>query len=63
MDAIVLGGGEGEEHAAGASRVTIKATGGDTAGTFFLSETVIEPGFPGPPLHVHERLHDGFRSP
>ena len=32
----------------------------DTAGSFFLSETTIEPGFPGPPAHRHEQLHDMF---
>lgn len=40
--------------------IVIKASGADTAGSFFLSETTIEPGFPGPPLHRHERLHDMF---
>jgi mannose-6-phosphate isomerase-like protein (cupin superfamily) len=60
MDAVVLADGQGEAHAIGASRITIKATGSETGGTFFLSETEIEPGFPGPPLHVHERLHDMF---
>jgi mannose-6-phosphate isomerase-like protein (cupin superfamily) len=51
---------EGEAHAIGGSSLTIKATAEDTAGTFFLSESVVEPGFPGPPPHVHERLHDMF---
>src|SRR5207244_12382398 len=31
-----------------------------TGGSFFLSETVVEPGFPRPPPHRHERLHDMF---
>jgi quercetin dioxygenase-like cupin family protein len=44
----------------GASELLIKATGADTAGSFFLSESTIEPGFPGPPLHRHGRLHDMF---
>lgn len=52
--------GAGERHAAGPSEIVIKATGEDTAGTFFMSETVIAPGFPGPPLHRHERVHDMF---
>lgn len=53
--------GEGERHAVGgSSAVIIKASGHDTAGSFFLSETTIEPGFPGPPPHRHERLHDMF---
>ena len=53
--------GEGERHGAGGtSAIIIKASGDDTAGTMFLSETTIDPGFPGPPLHSHERLHDMF---
>ena len=41
--------GQGERYPAGAdSRIVIKATGEETAGSFFLSETTIEPGFPGP---------------
>jgi quercetin dioxygenase-like cupin family protein len=53
--------GEGERHAAGPStEVVIKATGDDTAGTLFLAENVIAPGFPGPPPHRHEKLHDMF---
>jgi mannose-6-phosphate isomerase-like protein (cupin superfamily) len=60
-DAVIHTPGEGERHAAGASSaIVIKATGADTGGSFFLSETTIEPGFPGPPLHRHTRLHDMF---
>ena len=60
-EAIVHRDGEGERHAAGGtSAIIIKATGEDTAGSFFLSETTIAPGFPGPPLHRHARLHDMF---
>ena len=57
MGAVVRLPGEGE-HLGGRSSVTIKATGEDTAGSFYLGEAVIEPGFAGPPSHVHERLHD-----
>jgi mannose-6-phosphate isomerase-like protein (cupin superfamily) len=60
MRAVVHGPGEGERHAVGSSEVLIKAAGEDTAGSFFLSESTIEPGFPGPPPHLHERLHDMF---
>src|SRR5690349_10315740 len=60
MAAVVHPPGEGESHGAGGSEVLIKATGADTDGSFFLSESTIEPGFPGPPLHHHERLHDMF---
>lgn len=44
----------------GASELVIKATGEDTGGTFFLSETTLAAGFPGPPPHRHERLVDMF---
>jgi quercetin dioxygenase-like cupin family protein len=40
--------------------VSIKAGGEQTGGTFYLGEVVAQPGFPGPPRHVHERLHDMF---
>jgi hypothetical protein len=36
----------------GDSRISLKAVSADTDGAFFLSETVIAPGFAGPPLHV-----------
>lgn len=60
-EAVILRRGEGERHAAGgSSAIIIKATGDDTAQSFFLSETTIDPGFPGPPPHRHESLHDMF---
>jgi mannose-6-phosphate isomerase-like protein (cupin superfamily) len=60
MTAVLLTPGEGERLAMGEASVTIKATGDDTGGSFYLGETEIPPGFPGPPPHVHERLHDMF---
>jgi quercetin dioxygenase-like cupin family protein len=57
--AVVHAPAEGE-HVGGPSSVTIKATGADTGGSFYLGEVVVEPGFAGPPPHVHERLHDMF---
>jgi quercetin dioxygenase-like cupin family protein len=60
MEAVVHRSGEGERHTAGSSEILIKATGDETAGTFFLSESTIAPGFPGPPPHRHERLVDMF---
>jgi quercetin dioxygenase-like cupin family protein len=60
MQAVLLQPGTGERLALGASEVSIKAGGEQTGGSFFLGETVIEPGWPGPPLHRHERLHDMF---
>jgi quercetin dioxygenase-like cupin family protein len=60
-EAVIHRKDEGERHGAGgSSAIIIKASGDDTAGSFFLSETTIEPGFPEPPLHSHERLHDMF---
>ncbi len=55
MDAaIVHGRREGERHPVGpASEVVIKAAGANTRGSLFLCETVVEPGFGGPPLHRH----------
>ena len=44
----------------GPGQIVIKATSEDTAGSFFLSETSLEGGFPGPPPHTHETLHDMF---
>ena len=52
--------GEGENHEMGGSSLSIKATGEQTNGTFFLSETTVAPGFPGPPLHRHNELVDMF---
>ena len=61
MPAIVHGPRDGERIAAGGgSEILLKATGADTAGSFFLSETTVAPGFPGPPLHRHGTLHDMF---
>jgi mannose-6-phosphate isomerase-like protein (cupin superfamily) len=60
MQPVVHRPGQGELHRIGGSSVTIKAGGDHTNGTFFLSETVIEAGFPGPPPHFHRRLHDMF---
>jgi quercetin dioxygenase-like cupin family protein len=60
-EAVIHRRGEGERHAAGgSSAIVIKASGHDTAGSLFVSESTIDPGFPGPPLHRHERLHDMF---
>ena len=44
----------------GPSSLLIKATSEHTGGTFFLSESTIAAGFPGPPAHVHDKLHDMF---
>lgn len=60
MEAVVHGPGEGERHDAGPVQVVIKATGDDTDGSFFLSESILAPGFAGPPPHRHDKLHDMF---
>jgi mannose-6-phosphate isomerase-like protein (cupin superfamily) len=52
--------GEGENFAMAGSSFSLKATAERTDGAFFLSETVVEPGFAGPPLHIHHRLTDMF---
>jgi quercetin dioxygenase-like cupin family protein len=44
----------------GPTNFTIKATAEDTGGEFYLAETTVEAGFPGPPPHTHERLTDMF---
>jgi len=59
MEATVHLPGEGEQIG-GPSAVTIKATGEETNDSFYLGEAVVAPGFPGPPPHFHERLHDMF---
>ena len=59
-DGAVQGPGEGERIGAARSSILLKATGDDSDGMLFLSESTIEPGFPGPPPHVHRELHDLF---
>jgi quercetin dioxygenase-like cupin family protein len=58
VKAIIHHPGEGERYAMGASEVVIKVTGNDTGGAFFFAEVALEAGFPGPPPHFHERLHE-----
>jgi mannose-6-phosphate isomerase-like protein (cupin superfamily) len=60
MSATIHGPGEGENFAVGASSISIKTNSEDSGGSLFLSETTIEPGFAGPPLHIHHELHDMF---
>jgi mannose-6-phosphate isomerase-like protein (cupin superfamily) len=59
MQATVHRPGEGE-HIGGPTTVTIKVTGQETNDSFYLGEALVEPGFPGPPPHIHEHLHDMF---
>jgi mannose-6-phosphate isomerase-like protein (cupin superfamily) len=60
VDAVLHRPGEGERHGVGDSEAVIKAGSAETGGTFFLSETTLAPGFPGPPPHHNERLLDMF---
>jgi quercetin dioxygenase-like cupin family protein len=60
VEATVHLPGAGERHPLGDSELVIKATGAETGGTFFLSESTIAAGFPGPPPHRHEQLVDMF---
>jgi quercetin dioxygenase-like cupin family protein len=61
VGAVIHRPGEGGRHAVGPSaEIVIKAAGDDTAGTFFLAENAIPPGFAGPPPHRHATLHDMF---
>lgn len=59
-DGAVLGPDQGEAVDVGGSSIVLKGTGASSDGMFFLSETTVEPGFPGPPPHVHRELHDLF---
>jgi quercetin dioxygenase-like cupin family protein len=60
-DAVLHPPGQGERLAAGpGAELLIKATGDDTGGTLFMSETTIPPGFEGPVPHRHRHLHDMF---
>ncbi|MEA2180450.1 MAG: hypothetical protein QOG77_3747 [Solirubrobacteraceae bacterium] len=60
MEPVVHGPGEGERHDAGATQIVVKATGEQTGGSFFLSESTLAPGFTGPAPHRHRELHDMF---
>lgn len=60
MDAAILGPGEGEPLAVGATVTVLKATGATTGGGFVLGEATVGPGFAGPPPHLHREHHDAF---
>ena len=60
MGATVHGPGEGEALGVGPSRALVKVGAEHTGGALTVTETTIGPGFPGPPPHVHERMHDMF---
>src|SRR5438132_11670186 len=60
MKPLVLRPGEGERFELGPSAAVFKADAEATQGRFALVETTIEPGFPGPKLHVHHDTLDMF---
>ncbi|MGI9557532.1 MAG: cupin domain-containing protein [Solirubrobacterales bacterium] len=60
MAAHLLRRDEGELLPVGPSQVLIKATGEETDGKLFMSETTLAPDTAGPPEHFHETLHDMF---
>ena len=59
-DVVVRGPDEGDTITVGASRAVFKVETGDGDDTFSLTETTLEPGFPGPVPHLHEQLLDSF---
>jgi quercetin dioxygenase-like cupin family protein len=59
-DAVFLRGNEGEHISVARSTLVVKGATDGTDGFLFLSETTLEPAFPGPPPHVHRTLHDLF---
>ena len=59
MGAFVLRPGEGRPIDLGNFRMSVKATGDDTGGTFTLLEAAEPPNF-GPPLHVHRDAAEAF---
>jgi mannose-6-phosphate isomerase-like protein (cupin superfamily) len=60
MEPVVHRPGEGERLDVGPTSLILHATGETTRQTMFLSESTVVPGFPGPPPHTHETLHDMF---
>ncbi len=54
--AKVLRPGEGEQ----AFGIVFKATGADSLGHFSFGESHLEPGAPGPPLHIHDTHDEAF---
>jgi len=58
--AVIHRPGEGESLEMGPTTLLLHGVGEGTGETFFLSENQVAPGFPGPPLHTHERIHDAF---
>ncbi len=60
VSAVINRPGEGERLQMGPNSLVLHAASEDTDGSFFMSETELAPRAQGPPLHVHERIHDMF---
>jgi mannose-6-phosphate isomerase-like protein (cupin superfamily) len=59
-EALVSGPGEGRRLSLGPSSLLLKAGVDDGMGSLAFLESTVAPGFPGPPLHRHERMVDSF---
>jgi quercetin dioxygenase-like cupin family protein len=59
-EATVLQPGEGELLDLGPSRSIVKGGVGDGMGSLAVLESTVQAGFPGPVLHLHERMVDSF---
>jgi mannose-6-phosphate isomerase-like protein (cupin superfamily) len=59
-EAVVLEPGEGEQLELGPSRSTLKAGVSHDPASLAALETTIAAGFPGPVLHVHDKMVDSF---
>lgn len=51
--ASILGPGEGRTFHIGLDPVTVKFAGGGAGAPFAVIESVVSPGVPGPPPHIH----------
>jgi mannose-6-phosphate isomerase-like protein (cupin superfamily) len=60
VDSVLLGPGEGEILALGASHARLIAQGADAGGRVSITDIVLAPGFPGPRPHVHREMTDMF---
>jgi mannose-6-phosphate isomerase-like protein (cupin superfamily) len=59
-EATVLQPGEGELLDLGPSRSIVKGGVDDGMGSLAVLESTVQAGFPGPVLHLHERMVDSF---
>ena len=61
VDPIIFEEEAGEVIAAGGpTRAVIKASSDATKGGFTMTDSMIAPGFPGPPPHWHREVTDSF---